>query len=113
MDWEFLAHYGGKYTVLAGGGTVTVAYLLPRPFGPYALIGAIAVGMLLIGRAALDGGGGAPMSGGSPAGSAHALSEGSDGIFAPRESDDPLGVAPLFYAIGLVGFGIAALSTLL
>ncbi|NEU58539.1 hypothetical protein [Halorussus sp. MSC15.2] len=112
MDWEFFARFLGQYTILFGGGTVGVAYLLPNPVGPYAILVTIAVGLLLIGRSALDGGG-APMSGGNPAGSAHGLSEGSDGVFAPRESDDPLGAGLLFYAIGLVGFGVAALVTLL
>lgn len=113
MDWEFLARCVGKYTVLAGGGTVGVTLLLPESVGPYALLAAIAVGMLLFGRAALDGGGGAPMSGGSPAGAAHALESGSDGVFDPRDTDEPLGAALLFYAVGLVGFGIAALVALL
>ncbi|MFC4448492.1 hypothetical protein [Halorussus aquaticus] len=113
MDWAFLARFLGQYTILFGGGTVGVAYLLPNPVGPYAILATIAVGLLLIGRSALDGGGGAPMSGGSPAGSAYGLSGGSDGVFAPRESDEPLGAGLLFYAIGLVGFGVAALVTLL
>lgn len=112
MDWEFLARHLGLYTVLLGGGTVGLTFVLPRTVGPYALLAAIAVGMLLFGRAALDNGGGGPTSGGSPAGAAHGLSENS-AIFAPRDPDESLGAGLLFYAIGLVFFGIAGLVMLM
>lgn len=112
MDWEFLARHLGLYTILFGGGTVGVTFLLPDSVGPYALLAAIAVGLLLFGRAALDDGGAGPTSGGSPAGSAQGLAANSE-MFAARDPDEPLGAGLLFYAIGLVVFGVGALATLL
>lgn len=112
MDWNFLARYGGLYTVLGGGGTVAVAYLLPSAYRGYALLGAIAVGALLIGKAVVQSGGGGPMTGGDVIGSSIALEKGSDDVFDPQKGD-PSGAGEVFYAVGLVVFGVVALSTLL
>lgn len=113
MDWAFLVRYTGLYTVLLGGGTITVAYLLPNVVRPYALLVSIAVGLLLFGRAALSGGGGAPTSGGDPVGAGLGVTgNAGNEVFASRQSD-PAGAGWVFYAVGLVGFGLIALVTLL
>ncbi len=111
MNWEFLARYGGLYTLLGGGGTVAVAYVLPSPYHAYGLLGVIAVGALLIGKAAVDSGGG-PTTGGDVVGSAAGLEARGDETFAARDSR-PANAGQLFYAVGLVAFGLAALVSIL
>lgn len=111
MDWNFLVRYLGRYTVLFGGGTVAVAYLLPGGVRPYALLSAVAAGVLLVGRAAFVGGGG-PTSGGDPAGAGLGLSGGNSDVLTAHD-EEPADAGPLFYAIGLVVFGLGALTTLL
>jgi len=114
MDWEFLLRYGGRYTVLFGGGTVAVASLLPRPVAPYALLASVAVGVLLFGRAALAGGGGGPTTGGDAISSGLGLAaSGNNRIFDARDDDAPAGAGSVFYALGLVVFGVVAIATLL
>ena len=113
MDWEFLARYGGLYTVLCGGGTVAVAYSLPSSHRGYALLGTIAVGMLLLSWAATGGDNTGTISGGDPAGASAALSSrGSNDVFdSPTRNHSGAGM--VFYGVGLLVFGIVALATLL
>jgi hypothetical protein len=113
MDWQFLARHLGLYTVLLGGGTVGVTFLLPESVGPYALLATIAVGMLLVGKAAIDGGGTGPTSGGDAAGASLGLGGSGNGVFAARKDDGVADAVSLFYAIGLVVFGIGALATIM
>ncbi|WP_227354133.1 hypothetical protein [Haladaptatus salinisoli] len=113
MDWEFLARYGGLYTILFGGGTVAVAYVLPPSVRGYALLGAVGTGLLLFGRAAVAGDNPTPTLGGDAEGAATALaSAGSNDVFAARDRDHA-GGASVFYGVGLAVFGIAAIATLL
>ncbi|WP_458204888.1 hypothetical protein [Haladaptatus sp. NG-SE-30] len=112
MDWRYLARSCGLYTILFGGGTVTIAYVLPSSVRGYALLGAIAVGLLLLGRAVSSGENG-PISGGTPAGASTALSSsGSNDVFDPPDRASARAWS-VFYGIGLLVFGIVAISTLL
>ncbi len=113
MDWNFLARYGGLYTVLFGGGTVAVAYVLPPSVRGYALLGTIAVGMLLLARAATSGDDTGTISGGDPVGAAAALSaRGSNDVF-DSPTREYSGAGMVFYGVGLLVFGIVAVATLL
>jgi hypothetical protein len=111
MDWEFVARYGGRYTVLFGGGTVGVAYLLPSRIRPYALLGTITVGLLLMWRAAAGGKGGGPTLAQEPE-AVSGLKSRDDSVVV-HEENEPLGARKAFFALGLIVFGVGALVTLM
>jgi hypothetical protein len=76
-------------------------------------LGAVATGLLLLGRAAVMGDNAGPTTGGDAAGAASALaSSGSNDVFAARDRDHA-GAASVFYGVGLIVFGIIAIATLL
>jgi hypothetical protein len=112
VDWWVLARYLGRYTVGYGGGTVALAFLLPTTYRPYALIALVATGALLVGKAVVESGGAGPVSGVESGGAGLSLAARGESSVAPRETD-PSGVGELFYAVGLVAFGVAALAHLL
>ncbi|WP_435153995.1 hypothetical protein [Haladaptatus sp. DFWS20] len=113
MDWRFLAKYGGLYTILFGGGTVTVAYALPPSIRGYALLGAVAIGLLVLGRVASGGDNPGPISGGDPTSAAAALgNRGSNDVFDVTNRHHT-GAGLVFYGVGLLLFGVAALLVLL
>ncbi|WP_049970491.1 hypothetical protein [Haladaptatus cibarius] len=109
MDWNFLARNVGRYTILLGGGTVAVGYVLPPSIRGYVLLAAVATGMLLLGRAASGGDGAGVIRSGTPAGAATALgSAGSNDVFDPPNRDHA-GAWSVFYGIGLLLFGMSTL----
>jgi hypothetical protein len=107
-----LARYVAQYTVVYAGGTVVLAFFLPTTYRPYALIALVATGALLVGKAVVSSGGAGPVSGVESDGAGLRLAVSGDNSVAPRESD-PSGAGELFYALGLVAFGVAALAWLL
>jgi len=112
VDWRFLARHVTQYTVAYGGGTVALAFFLPAAYRPYALIALVATGALLVGKAVVSSGGAGPVSGVESGGAGLSLAVSGENSVAPRESD-PSGAGEVFYALGLVAFGVAALAWLL
>lgn len=108
MDWSFLARYGFRYTLLYGGGVATAAYLLPPTLRGYGILAVVALGALLVGKAAV-GGGDTAMSSGEPGGAGLGLSVTGTNYYPSREGD-PSGAAEVFFAVGLVVFGLVALA---
>lgn len=66
------------------------------------------MGVLLLGKAAAQGGQGAPMAV-DPGSSALALHSSDNGIFDGRRPAGPSGAGEVFYAVGLVVIGLAML----
>lgn len=110
MDWAFLARAGLRYSVIYAGLTVGVALLLP--YSGYLVLGCIALGLGLVGKAVAQGGQGSPTAA-EPGDAAMAIERlGSDALEG-RAPSRPSEAGEVFYAIGLLGFGLAGLVWLM
>lgn len=110
MDWDFLVRNALRYTVLYAGATVAAAWLLP--YSGYLLLGCVALGVGLVGKAVAQGGRGTPTAG--EAGEvAMALDRVGADALRGRTPSAPSGPGQVFYAIGLLAFGLAGLVALM